>query len=179
MAYGAPALFGRLIDMLAEATIDYLSAQVEAGAEVLQIFDSWAGSLAESELRRWSLEPLTRIVSALEARHPNVPVILFPRGAGPLYRDFATSAGAAALSLDSTLPLAWAASELQTEVVVQGNLDPVLLAVGGDAMRAELHRILETLGQGGLIMNLGHGILPETPPSHVAELIETVRGWRG
>jgi uroporphyrinogen decarboxylase len=179
MAYGAPALFGRLIDMLAEATIDYLSAQVEAGAEVLQIFDSWAGSLAESELRRWSLEPLTRIVSALEARHPNVPVILFPRGAGPLYRDFATSADAAALSLDSTLPLAWAASELQTEVVVQGNLDPVLLAVGGDAMRAELHRILETLGQGGLIMNLGHGILPETPPSHVAELIETVRGWRG
>jgi uroporphyrinogen decarboxylase len=179
MAYGAPALFGRLIDLLVEATVDYLSAQVEAGAEALQIFDSWAGSLAEAEQRRWSLTPLTRIVAALKARHPEVPVILFPRGVGAMYAEFARVAGASGLSLDSGVPLDWAARELQPKVTLQGNLDPVLLALGGAPMRAELARILATLGKGRLIVNLGHGILPETPPDHVGELVEFVRGWRG
>jgi len=179
MAYANPALFRRLIDLLVETTVEYLGAQIEAGAEALQIFDSWAGNLAEAELRRWSLEPLARIVARLKAKHSDVPVILFPRGAGALYRDFAQIPGVAGLSLDSGLPLAWAAAELQPHVALQGNLDPVLLAVGGEAMRREIRRILESLGRGPLVFNLGHGILPETPPEHVGELVEIVRGWRG
>src|SRR5262249_56525156 len=107
MAYEAPDLFARLIDLLVESTIEYLSAQAAAGAEVLQIFDSWSGALAEPERRRWSLEPLARITQRLKAQHPDVPVILFPRGAGLLYRDFAKASGASALSLDSGLPLDW------------------------------------------------------------------------
>ena len=179
MAYAEPALFGRLIDLLVEATLAYLGAQIEAGAEVLQLFDSWAGNLAEAELRRWSLEPLSRIVARLKATYPDVPVILFPRGAGPLYGEFARIPGLAGLSLDSSLPLDWAAGELQPHVALQGNLDPLLLVLGGDAMRREVRRILGTLGRGPLIFNLGHGILPETPPEHVSELVETVHGWRG
>jgi uroporphyrinogen decarboxylase len=179
MAYADPALFGRLIDLLVDVTVDYLAAQLDAGAEVLQIFDSWAGNLAETELRAWSLAPLSRIVARLKARYPDVPIILFPRGAGPLYADFARIPGVAALSLDNNIPLAWAAAELQPHLAVQGNLDPVLLATGGEAMRREIRRILETLGAGPLVFNLGHGILPETPPEHVSELVEAVRGWRG
>ncbi len=179
MAYANPTLFRRLIDLLVETTAEYLGAQIEAGAEALQIFDSWAGNLAESELRRWSLEPLARIVARLKAKYPHVPVILFPRGAGVLYRDFAQIPGVAGLGLDSALPLAWAAAELQPHVALQGNLDPVLLAAGGEAMRREIRRILESLGRGPLVFNLGHGILPETPPEHVSELVELVRGWRG
>ena len=179
MAYGDPALFGHLIDLLVDVTVDYLAAQVEAGAEVLQIFDSWAGNLAESELRLWSLAPLGRIVARLKARHPDVPIILFPRGAGPLYAEFARIPGVAALSLDNNIPLAWAAAELQPHVALQGNLDPILLVAGGEAMRREVSRILESLGHGPLIFNLGHGILPETPPEHVGELVATVRAWRG
>jgi uroporphyrinogen decarboxylase len=179
MAYADPGFFRRLIDLLVETTAEYLCAQIEAGAEALQIFDSWAGNLAESELRRWSLEPLARIMARLKARHPDVPVILFPRGAGTLYAEFARILGVAGLSLDNNLPLAWAAAQLQPHVALQGNLDPILLAVGGEAMRREIRRILETLGRGPLVFNLGHGIVPETPPEHVSELVEMVRGWRG
>jgi uroporphyrinogen decarboxylase len=178
LAYREPEMFARLIDLLSDATIDYLSAQIEAGAEALQIFDSWAGSLAEAELRRWSLAPLTRIVAALKQRHPGVPVILFPRGAGVLYREFALASGAAALSLDSSLPLAWAAAELQGRTALQGNLDPLLLVEGGEAMRQEAERILRVLGHGPFVFNLGHGVLPDTPPEHVAELVGLVRGWK-
>jgi uroporphyrinogen decarboxylase len=179
MAYGEPALFGRLIDLLVESTTAYLEAQIEAGAEAIQIFDSWAGNLAEAELRRWSLEPQRRIVARLKASHPDLPVILFPRGAGVLYGEFARLPGVSALSLDNNLPLAWAAKELQPHLALQGNLDPLLLAVGGEAMRRETRRILETLGRGPLIFNLGHGIGQETPPEHVSELVEIVRGWCG
>jgi uroporphyrinogen decarboxylase len=179
MAYADPPLFGRLIDLLVDVTVDYLAAQVEAGAEVLQIFDSWAGNLAETELRAWSLAPLGRIVARLKARHPEIPIILFPRGAGPLYAEFARIPGVSALSLDNNIPLAWAAAELQPHLALQGNLDPLLLTTGGEAMRREIRRILETLGTGPLVFNLGHGILPETPPEHVSELVQTIRGWRG
>jgi uroporphyrinogen decarboxylase len=175
MAYGAPELFGRLIELLVESTVDYLSAQIAAGAEVVQIFDSWSGALAEPERRRWSLEPLTRITRRLKARHPDVPVILFPRGAGLLYRDFARMSGAAALSLDSGLPLDWAASELQPHLALQGNLDPVLLLTGGEALAREADRIVTTLGRGPFVFNLGHGILPETPIAHVEQLVERIR----
>jgi uroporphyrinogen decarboxylase len=179
MAYGAPELFTRLIDLLVESTVDYLAAQIEAGAEVLQLFDSWSGILAEPERRRWSLEPLARITQRLKRLHPSIPVILFPRGAGLLYRDFAISSGAAGLSLDSSLPLDWAAGELQPHLAVQGNLDPVLLLTGGRALDQEVKRILDGLGKGRFIFNLGHGILPETPIAHVERLLELVRKGRG
>ena len=175
MAYEAPDLFARLIDLLVECTIAYLSAQITAGAEVLQIFDSWSGALAEPERRRWSLEPLTRITRRLKALHPQVPIILFPRGAGLLYGDFARLSGAAALSLDSGLPLDWAAAELQPHLALQGNLDPILLLAGGEALDRETDRILEILGRGPFVFNLGHGILPETPIANVERLVEWVR----
>jgi uroporphyrinogen decarboxylase len=174
----SPALFARLIELLIETTTDYLSAQVTAGAETLQIFDSWSGSLPEAERRRWSLEPLRRIVARLKALHPEVPVILFPRGAGPLYRAFALESGAAALSLDNERTLDWAVAELGPHVALQGNLDPRLLLEGGSRMRDEVAHVLNRLAEGPFIFNLGHGILPETPIAHVSELVELVRQGR-
>jgi len=175
-AYGNPDGFQRLIDLLVVATSDYLIAQVEAGAEALQLFDSWAGVLPEAELRRWCLAPATEIVRRVKAVHPTVPIILFPRGAGLLYREFAETAGAEALSLDSAMPLAWARDSLQGTVTLQGNLDPLALVVGGEAMRDAVARILDHLSGGPFIFNLGHGIVPQTPPAHVAALVEQVRG---
>ena len=175
-AYGNRDGFQRLIDLLVAATADYLVAQVEAGAEALQLFDSWAGVLPEAELRRWCLAPAAEIVRRVKAVHPDIPVILFPRGAGLLYRDFAESSGAEALSLDSTMPLAWARDSLQASVTLQGNLDPLALVVGGPAMRDAVKRILDQLSDGPFIFNLGHGIVPQTPPEHVSALIEQIRG---
>jgi uroporphyrinogen decarboxylase len=173
-ALGAPDSFQQLIDLLVESTIDYLSAQVEAGAEALQLFDSWAGVLSQPELERWSLVPLRRIVEEMKARHPNVPIILFPRGAGLGYARFAQECGADGLSLDTTMPLSFAA-ELQKKITAQGNLDPAALVTGGRALEEGVDRILEALGHGPFIFNLGHGVVPETPPEHVAALIERVR----
>ena len=178
-AYGDPEGFGRLIDLLVETTADYLIAQVEAGAEVLQIFDTWAGVLPENDLRRWCLAPAKTIVSRVKARHPEVPVILFPRGAGLLYEDFAAESGADGLSLDSALPLAWARDRLQGRAALQGNLDPIKLVAGGPAMRDDAARILEHLAGGGFVFNLGHGIVPQTPPAHVAELVALLREAAG
>jgi uroporphyrinogen decarboxylase len=178
MIYEEPDLFSQLMDLLSESTIDYLAGQIDAGAEVVQIFDSWAGILPEAERRRWSLAPLGRIVARLKALHPHVPVILFPKGAGLLYRDFALSSGAAALGLDSGLALDWAAAELQGHLALQGNLDPVLLLAGGAAMAAEVSRIQDRLGRGPFIFNLGHGILPDTPIAHVTDLVNLIRGPR-
>ena len=178
-AYGDPEGFKKLIDILVEATARYLCAQVRAGAEALQVFDSWAGVLPAGALRRWSLEPLAEIVRRVKQAHPEVPVILFPRGAGLVYRDFALEASAEALSLDTTLPLAWARDELQGHVAVQGNLDPVLLTTGGAALRDGATEILQALGRGPFVFNLGHGILPSADPDHVAELVELVKAWRG
>jgi uroporphyrinogen decarboxylase len=173
-ALGAPERFEQLIDILEEATIDYLSAQVEAGAEALQLFDSWAGVLSETELERWSIVPLRRIVEGVKARHPSVPVILFPRGAGLGYARFAQAAGADGLGLDTTVPLRFAA-ELQKQITVQGNLDPAALVTGGRALEEGIDRILSALEAGPFIFNLGHGVVPETPPEHVAGLIERIR----
>ena len=173
--YDDPASFERLVSLLIEATSTHLLAQVRAGAEVVQIFDSWAGVLSDDLLRRWSLRPMAEIAARLHRAHPEVPVVLFPRGAGVLYRDFAREAGAAALGLDTTVPLGWARYELQTKVVVQGNLDPQLLVAGGEAMATRCAEILEALADGPFVFNLGHGIVPETPPENVARLIELVR----
>ncbi|CAK0740224.1 Uroporphyrinogen decarboxylase [uncultured Gammaproteobacteria bacterium] len=170
-----PALFQRLIDGLVEVTINYLSAQVSAGAEAVQVFDTWAGVLPESGFRRWVIEPTRAIVSALRQRHPGVPVIGFPRGAGVLYEDYVRETGVNAVSLDSTVPVSWAAAHLQTRVTVQGNLDPVALLAGGETLVTETNAILHGLGNGPLVFNLGHGIIKETPPEHVELLIKTVR----
>ena len=176
-AYGEPDGFQQLIDLLVEATAAYLNRQAAAGAEVLQLFDTWAGVLPEAALRRWCLDPVVEIVRRVKAEHPEIPVILFPRGAGLLYRDFAAVAGVAALSLDTVAPLAWARDELQGHCALQGNLDPVLLVTGGEALRWSTRRILEHLADGPFVFNLGHGILPSARPEHVAELVDLVRNW--
>lgn len=175
-AYGAAEVFASLIDVLVEATILHLRAQVEAGAEALQVFDSWAGVLPARELQRWCLEPTRRIVEGVKAACPQVPVIVFPRGAGLLYGAYAMEAGADALGLDATVPLDWAHEHLQTRLPLQGNLDPAYLLVGGGAMSAATREILATLAQGAFVFNLGHGVLPQTPPEHVSELVAIVRG---
>ena len=174
-AYGDPEGFQRLIDLLIEATSRYLCRQVEAGAETLQVFDSWAGVWPETAFRRWCLDPMAAIVRRVKAQHPAVPVILFPRGAGPLYPAVAAEAGADGLSLDTTVPLSWAAKELQSRVMVQGNLDPILLVAGGEALEAAANDIVTRLSGGPFVFNLGHGIVPQTPPEHVAKLLDIIR----
>jgi uroporphyrinogen decarboxylase len=173
-AYTMPESFGRLIDTLVRATIEYLSGQVEAGAEALQIFDSWAGVLPEPEFRLWVVEPTRRIVTELKKRHPGIPVIGFPRGAGLLYPDYVSGTGVDAVGLDTVVPMD-AARELQSQAAVQGNLDPLMLVAGGTAMAEAVERIRAALGEGPFVFNLGHGIVPETPPDHVAQLAELLR----
>jgi len=173
-----PAGFARLIEMLVEATARHLSGQVEAGAEVLQIFDSWAGALDMPLRRRWCLEPTAEIVRRVQARHPAVPIILFPRLAGELYADYAALPGVAALSLDSEMDRGWAKRVLQPQVALQGNLHPTLLVRGGPALTRAVRGILEDFGRGPFVFNLGHGILPETPIEHVEALLAEVRSGR-
>ncbi len=168
--------FGRLIDLVTSATADYLCRQVEAGAEALQLFDSWAGVLPEDAFQRWVIEPNARIVSAVKARFPELPVIGFPRGAGVLYERYIEQTGVDAVSLDTTVPLSWAAETLQPKATLQGNLDPQVLLAGGEALDRRVREIVETLGRGPFIFNLGHGIIKETPPEHVTQLLRAVRG---
>jgi len=173
-----PESFQRLIEILVAATVDYLVGQLRHGAEVLQVFDSWAGVLSESEFRRWSLGPMKAIVDGVRAVFPDAPIIGFPRGAGVMMRDYAVETGIDGISIDSATPVTWAAKALQPDCTVQGNLDPLCLLAGGARMTDEITAILEALAGGPLIFNLGHGILPATPPEHVAELVGAVRGWR-
>jgi uroporphyrinogen decarboxylase len=177
--HGRISDFAALIDLLVEATSQYLIRQVDAGAEVLQLFDSWAGALSHPDMRQFSLAPLRRIVTNVHAKHPKVPVILFPRGIGAGYLDFAVEEFAQGLGLDPGVPLEWARDHLQAHSCVQGNLDPQLLVIGGRSMSAGIGRILHRLGKGPFIFNLGHGIVPETPPEHVAELVKLVREGAG
>ena len=175
-AFADPDGFGKLIDLLVEAIADHLCAQVEAGAEVVQLFDSWAGVLPEAAFRRWIIEPTRALVARFHAKHPDVPLIGFPRGAGLYYTQYAAETGVSAISLDTTVPTSWAAKTLQPNLTVQGNLDPMLLLVGGEGMMEGVQRILDNLGQGPLIFNLGHGVVKETLPEHVAALVAAVRG---
>ena len=170
-----PEGFGRLIDMLTAATIDHLSCQIDAGADCVQIFESWAGALAEPEFHRHVVAPTRRIVEALRARHPATPVIGFPRGAGSLIGDYVAATGVTAAGLDTGVPLAQA-REIQKSVPVQGNLDPLLLVAGGMPLMGRVEEIVSGLAGGPHIFNLGHGIVPQTPPDHVAELVAVLRG---
>ncbi|MDG5495820.1 uroporphyrinogen decarboxylase [Niveispirillum sp. BGYR6] len=177
-AYTDPAGFDQLIDILVTATVDYLSAQVKAGAEVLQLFDSWAGALSAADFQRYSVEPTRRIVAALKALHPAVPIIGFPRMAGLNLVSYVEQTGVDAVSLDPSVPPEWAAAHLQGKVAVQGNLDPVVLLAGGEALEQAALSLLDQLGQGPFIFNLGHGIIKETPPEHVTRLAGLIRDWQ-
>lgn len=178
-AYREPESFGRLIATLEEAVADHLIAQLDAGADAVQIFDSWAGALPESEFRRWCIAPVTKIVAAVKAVHPAAAVIGYPRGAGIAYERFAEETAVDAVSIDSTVPPAWAAAHLQPRCAVQGNLDPAVLLAGGDALRRAAGAILDALGHGPFVFNLGEGVVPRTPPENVAVLLNIVRAWPG
>ena len=175
-AYGAPEEFGLLIDILVDATSDYLIRQIDSGVEAVQLFDSWAGVLSPSQFDRWVIEPAQKIIERIRAVHPDIPIIGFPRGAGLLYERFVQETEVNAVSIDATIPLAWAAEHLQSHCAVQGNLDNLALLTGGPAMEAEVAHILAAFSDGPFIFNLGHGILPETPVPHVERLVELVRG---
>jgi uroporphyrinogen decarboxylase len=169
-AYRDPDGFGALIDLLTEGTVEYLAGQIEAGAEVVQLFDSWAGILPEPAFERWVLEPTKRIVALLKQRFADSPVIGFPRGAGILHERYLRETGVDGIGLDTAVPLDYARTNLQPYGAVQGNLDPVLLIAGGTALEDAVRRLRLALGRGPYIFNLGHGVLPETPPENVHAL---------
>ena len=171
-----PDLFQRLIDLLTEATIDYLSKQIDAGAEVVKLFDSWAGSLKGRDFDRFALAPTRRIVTALKAHHPNTPVIAFPREAGEKYLGFAKATGADCLALDNSVDPHWAAAHLQPDGCVQGNLKSSHMVSGGPALVKDTKRIVAAFRNGPHIFNLGHGITPQADPDNVQRMIDAVRG---
>ncbi len=175
-AYRDPEGFDTLISLLVDVTTQYLLAQVDAGAEVVQLFDSWAGALPEPLFRRWCIEPNAEITARLRKIHPEIPVIGFPRGAGALYPDFVRETGVSAVSLDQTVSAAWASDSIEDSCALQGNLDPQALVVGGDALASEVRRIVAAFRRRPHIFNLGHGIPQQTPPEHVAALVELVHG---
>jgi uroporphyrinogen decarboxylase len=175
LSHTDPMLFRRLIALLVEATTAYLLAQIDAGAEIVQLFDSWAGALAEDDFTAWVIEPTRAIVAALKAARPEVPVIGFPRGAGAMILPYAEQTGVDAVSLDTAVPLGWAAKSLPHRIALQGNLDPALLLVGGAPLDAGVDRIRHAMKGRRFVFNLGHGVLPQTPPEHVARLVARVR----
>ena len=173
-AYREPALMARIVDKLIHASIVYLRAQVDAGVDALQIFDTWAGVLPAGEFERWCVSPIAAIVSGVRATHPQVPIIVFARGIGPRILELKDATGADALGLDTTVDPHWAARTLPPTTVLQGNLDPLALIAGGHALDAAVGRILAAFRHRPHIFNLGHGILPETPLAHVERLVELV-----
>jgi uroporphyrinogen decarboxylase len=175
MAYRDPALFGGLMDVLTEATIVYLSAQIEAGAEVVMLFDSWAGVLPPLLFAAHVIEPARRIVAALRERYPHIPVIGFPRLGGLSIAEYARVTGVQGLGLDTTVDPALASKLVPGPVALQGNLDPLAVEAGGPAMREAAQRILAAMRGRPFVFNLGHGIVPSTSPDHVADLVALVR----
>ena len=178
MAYRDPAAFQAIIDAIIDVTIEYLSGQILAGAEAVQLFDSWSGSLAPREFERWVIAPNARIVAALAERHPGVPVIGFPKGAGEKLPAYARETGVAAVGVDETIDPVWAAGALPEGLPVQGNLDPLLLLAGGDALDAGARAVLDAFAGRPHVFNLGHGIGQFTPIAHVERLLAVVRDWR-
>jgi uroporphyrinogen decarboxylase len=175
MAYRDPALFDGLMDVLTEATIVYLAAQIEAGAEVVMLFDSWAGVLPPLLFAAHVIEPARRIVAALRERYPHVPVIGFPRLGGLSIAEYARTTGVQGLGLDTTVDPALASRLVPGPVALQGNLDPLAVEAGGPAMREAARKILAAMRGRPFVFNLGHGIVPSTPPQNVAELVGLVR----
>ena len=176
LAYQDPGKFDAIIRRVEAVALDYLSGQVKAGVDAVQLFDSWAGSLAPSEFERWVIAPTARIVEAFRARHPDTPVIGFPKGAGGKLRAYAAETGVNAIGLDETVDPAWADRELPKDLPVQGNLDPLALIAGGEALGSATKRILDAFAARPHIFNLGHGIQQTTPIAHVEQLVQLVKG---
>ncbi len=175
LAYTAPELFSRLIATLVAATSEYLSAQIEAGADAVMLFDSWSGILPPSQFRRWVIEPTSTIVHELKARHPATPVIGFPRLASLMADTYASATGVDCVALDTSAEPSRVAERIPLHLALQGNLDPLALLAGGAAMMEEACTIADALKGRPHIFNLGHGVLPSTPPEHVAALVEGLR----
>jgi uroporphyrinogen decarboxylase len=175
-AYRFPEAFGDLLDILAEASADYLIRQFAAGVDAVQIFDTWAGALPTSEFDRWCIRPSARIVQAVRNQVPGAKVIGFPRGAGTALGSYVGSVAVDAVGIDWTVDLEFARDHIQTRLPIQGNLDPLALLVGGAALDRLTDAILAAFSQGPFIFNLGHGVLPETPIAHVEKLVARVRG---
>ncbi|HCF25170.1 MULTISPECIES: uroporphyrinogen decarboxylase [unclassified Novosphingobium] len=179
LAYRDPAAFQAIIDGIVAVTIEYLGGQILAGAEAVQLFDSWAGSLAPSEFERWVIAPNAAIVAAIKARFPHVPVIGFPKGAGEKLPAYARETAVHAVGLDETIDPLWADKALPAGLPVQGNLDPLLLLAGGEEMDRQALKILEAFADRPHVFNLGHGIGQTTPVEHVGQLLNLVRNWWG
>lgn len=175
LAYADPTLFGRLIRTLVEATTDYLLAQIETGAEAVMLFDSWAGMLPPAQFRRWVIEPTATIVRNVKRLHPSVPVIGFPRLAGPLIGEYVVRTGVNTVAMDTAMDPRFAASAVAGNIGLQGNLDPLALIAGGAALETEARQILAAMRGRPFVFNLGHGIEKTTPPEHVAQLVRLVR----
>lgn len=175
MAYRQEHEFRALIDLLVDATAEYLIGQVKAGAEVLQLFDTWAGSLSPSEFRKWCIAPTQEIVKRIRAVCGDVPIIGFPKGVGPLLSEFVESVDVQGVSADTSMDMVWARDHPGSKAVLQGNLDPLLVVSGGAAMEEEASKLIETFRGQPFIFNLGHGLVPETPPEHVGRLVDLVQ----
>lgn len=175
MAHAEPERFGSLISAIIDATVDYLSAQIDAGVDAVQLFDSWAGSLSPAQFEKWVIAPNAEIVRRLKVLHPDTPIIGFPKGAGGKLAAYATGTGVDALGLDETVDPHWANKELPKGLPVQGNLDPLALIAGGAVLEEAVSNILSAFADRPHIFNLGHGILPDTPIEHVEKLLTLVR----
>ena len=176
LAYSDCGRFGAIIARIEELTIDYLSGQIEAGADAIQLFDSWAGSLSPAQFEQWVIAPTSRIVAALSQRHPDIPIIGFPKGAGGKLGAYARETGIDAIGLDETVDPVWASRELPVSMPLQGNLDPLALIAGGATLEQAVRLILDAFADRPHIFNLGHGILQDTPIAHVERLVELVKG---
>jgi uroporphyrinogen decarboxylase len=174
-AYADPKAFGEIIEAISACTIDYLSRQIEAGVEAVQLFDSWSGSLSPAQFERWVIAPNAAIVAAIHERHPGVPVIGFPKGAGEKLPAYARGTGADAIGIDETIDPEWAAANLPAGMPVQGNLDPLALIAGGATLDGAIDRVLAAFADRPHVFNLGHGILQDTPIAHVEALLARVR----
>jgi len=175
LAHRDPVLFAQLIAVLEASTVAYLEAQVDAGAEVLMLFDSWAGVLPPDGFERWVVGPTTRIVAALRTSRPQVPIIGFPRMSGASLPSYAVRTGVQGVSMDTTMDPVWAAAAVPASIAVQGNLDPLAVVAGGAALEVGARRVMEALRGRPSIFNLGHGLVPQTPPGNVGRLMEIIR----
>jgi uroporphyrinogen decarboxylase len=178
MAYRHPEAFSKIIDVLVENSIRYLLGQLKAGADALQIFDTWAGVLPPREFLRWSIEPARRIVEGVRKQVPDAKIIGFPRGAGALLPAYVEATGVNAVSIDWAAEPSLIRERVQNRVAVQGNLDPLVLIAGGTALDRAVDEVLENYANGRLIFNLGHGIQPETPIAHVEQMLKRVREYK-
>ncbi|SLJ93229.1 uroporphyrinogen decarboxylase [Novosphingobium mathurense] len=178
MAYRDPAAFQAIIDGIVDVTVEYLSGQIAAGAEAVQLFDSWSGSLAPAQFEKWVVAPNARIVERVRALHPQTPIIGFPKGAGEKLAAYARETGVDAVGVDETIDPIWAARELPEGMPVQGNLDPLLLLSGGAELEKQAHAVLDAFAARPHVFNLGHGIGQHTPIAHVEDLLRVVRTWQ-